>query len=94
MLIYKRKKNADGDPLFIKSLPNNTVGEIDHTLINSVYPFNKDGYKWPRAKRPPKGATRHTHKGGVEDRVPQGHHPPVWSFCLTTHLNTESSNDH
>ena len=44
MLVYKRKKNADGDPLFIKSLPTNAVGPIDQTLINSVYPFNKDGY--------------------------------------------------
>jgi len=44
MLVYKKKKDIANDFANIKSLPNNSVGEIDHTIINSVYPFNKDSY--------------------------------------------------
>jgi hypothetical protein len=44
MLVYKKKKEITNDFSNIKSLPNNSVGEIDHTIINTVYPFNTDSY--------------------------------------------------
>lgn len=44
MVVYKRKKDYLNPFNNIKSLPNNSVGEIDHTIINSVYPFNKDSF--------------------------------------------------
>lgn len=44
MLVYKRKKSMDNTYDIIKSLPNNSTGEIDNTIINTLYPFNKDSY--------------------------------------------------
>ena len=44
MVAYKRKKSIANDPSQLKSLPSNSVGAINHSLINSTYPFNKDAY--------------------------------------------------
>jgi hypothetical protein len=44
MVVYKRKKSIDNTFDIIKSLPSNSTGEIDGTLMNTLYPFNKDSY--------------------------------------------------
>jgi hypothetical protein len=44
MVFYKLKKDIDNNNQSLKVLPNNNTGEVDGTLINSVYPYNKDRY--------------------------------------------------
>jgi hypothetical protein len=44
MVVYKRKKSIDNTFDIIKSLPSNTTGEIDNTIMNTLMPFNKDSY--------------------------------------------------
>jgi hypothetical protein len=44
MLAFKRKKSMDNHIDIIKQLPGNQTGPIDASIINSVYPFNKDSY--------------------------------------------------
>jgi hypothetical protein len=45
MVAYRRRKSIQNDYSQLKSLPANQVGEINHTLINTTYPFNKDAYE-------------------------------------------------
>lgn len=45
MLAYRRRKSIMNSYDQIKSLPHNTVGPVDNTLINSTYPWNKDSYE-------------------------------------------------
>jgi len=44
MVVYKRKKSIDNTFDSIKSLPSNTTGGIDNTVMNTLMPFNKDAY--------------------------------------------------
>jgi len=44
MVAYKLKSNVLNDTTDLKVLPNNQTGIVDGTLINSVYPYNKDKY--------------------------------------------------
>jgi len=44
MVFYKLKKDIANYNSSLKVLPNNNTGEVDGTLINSVYPYNKDRY--------------------------------------------------
>ena len=50
MLVYKRKKNigtgstVSNDVLKLKTYPNNTCGGVTYEIMNSLYPWNKDGY--------------------------------------------------
>jgi len=44
MVFYKEKKSIYNDRFNLKSLPNNATGEVSGTLMNSVYPYNKDRY--------------------------------------------------
>ncbi len=44
MVFYKLKKDIANQNTSLKVLPNNSTGEVDGTLINSVYPYNKDRY--------------------------------------------------
>ena len=44
MVFYKLKKLITNSYKDIKVLPNNSTGTVDGTLINSVYPYNKDEY--------------------------------------------------
>lgn len=44
MIAYKLKKDIANSPSSIKVLPNNNTGPVDGTLINTMYPYNKDRY--------------------------------------------------
>ena len=44
MVFYKQKKSIDNSNTDLKILPNNNTGHVDGTLMNSVYPYNKDKY--------------------------------------------------
>ena len=44
MVAYKLKSSLFNDTNDLKVLPNNQTGIVDGTLINSVYPYNKDKY--------------------------------------------------
>ena len=44
MVFYKLKKNIGNPNDSLKVLPNNSTGIVDGTLMNSVYPYNKDRY--------------------------------------------------
>ena len=44
MIAYKLKKDIANEPRNIKSLPGNQTGDVDGTVINSLYPYNKDQY--------------------------------------------------
>ena len=50
MLVYKRKKNvatgqtASNTVTNLKSYPSNTTGGVTYEVMNSLYPWNKDGY--------------------------------------------------
>lgn len=44
MVFFKLKKDVANNNQSLKVLPNNTTGIIDGTLMNSVYPYNKDRY--------------------------------------------------
>jgi hypothetical protein len=44
MVFYKQKKSIDNSNNDLKILPNNNTGHVDGTLMNSVYPYNKDKY--------------------------------------------------
>lgn len=44
MIFYKLKKDIENKNTSLKVLPNNLTGEVDGTLMNSVYPYNKDRY--------------------------------------------------
>ena len=44
MVAYKLKSSVFNDTNDLKVLPNNQTGIVDGTLINSVYPYNKDKY--------------------------------------------------
>lgn len=44
MVAYKLKKNISNEPRNLKSLPNNQTGDVDGTVMNSLYPYNKDMY--------------------------------------------------
>ena len=44
LVFYKQKKSIDNSNTDLKILPNNNTGHIDGSLMNSVYPYNKDKY--------------------------------------------------
>ena len=44
MVAYKLKSDITNGGENLKVLPNNLTGEIDGTLINTMYPYNKDKY--------------------------------------------------
>ncbi len=44
MVFFKLKKDVANNNASLKVLPNNTTGIVDGTLMNSVYPYNKDRY--------------------------------------------------
>jgi len=44
MVFFKEKKSIGNDNTQLKQLPNNNTGIVDGTIINSLYPFNKDKY--------------------------------------------------
>lgn len=44
MVVYKSKPDDEGNPLQLKVKENNTVGTIDGTLENTLYPYNRDKY--------------------------------------------------
>lgn len=44
MVFFKEKKDIGNSVQMLKVLPNNNTGPIDGSLINSVYPYNKDRY--------------------------------------------------
>lgn len=46
MIVYKNKIDGiKNDIQYIKSLPNNTVGLIDGSVMNTCFPYNTDAYK-------------------------------------------------
>lgn len=50
MVAYKEKKNITNTPDGFKQLPNNITGDVDGTLINSCYPYNKDSFIFRKIK--------------------------------------------
>lgn len=44
MVVFKEKKDNANSVQMLKVLPNNNTGPVDGSLINSVYPYNKDKY--------------------------------------------------
>jgi len=50
MVAYKEKKNIQNNPSGLKQLPNNITGDVDGTLINSCYPYNKDTFIFRKIK--------------------------------------------
>ncbi len=44
MVFFKLKKDIANSNDSLKVLPNNNTGIVDGTLMNSVYPYNKDRY--------------------------------------------------
>lgn len=50
LVAFKEKKTIVNSVGALKQLPNNTTGEIDGTLINSCYPYNKDTYIFRKIK--------------------------------------------
>lgn len=44
MVCFKSKNDPEANPLQLKSKDNNTLGTIDGTLENTLYPYNKDKY--------------------------------------------------
>lgn len=45
MVAYRRRKSIMNTYDQLKTMPHNTVGPVNHSLINSTYPFNKDSYE-------------------------------------------------
>lgn len=50
LVAFKEKARISNAITSLKQLPNNTTGEIDGTLINSCYPYNKDSYIFRKIK--------------------------------------------
>jgi hypothetical protein len=50
MVAYKEKKTIVNNPSAMKQLPNNITGDVDGTLINSCYPYNKDTFIFRKIK--------------------------------------------
>lgn len=50
MLVFKKRDDNQNSVSFLKSQPNNIVGSVDGTLINTMYPYNKDAYIIKRVK--------------------------------------------
>ncbi len=44
MVFFKEKRSIDNDNSQIKQLPDNLTGIVDGTIMNSLYPYNKDKY--------------------------------------------------
>lgn len=44
MVFFKEKKSILNDNSQLKQLPNNNTGIVDGTVLNSLYPYNKDKY--------------------------------------------------
>ena len=44
MVFFKEKKSILNDNSQLKQLPNNATGIVDGTVLNSLYPYNKDKY--------------------------------------------------
>ncbi len=44
MVFFKEKKSILNDNSELKQLPNNNTGIVDGTVLNSLYPYNKDKY--------------------------------------------------
>lgn len=44
MVCYKAKNDPTASPLQLKAKDNNTLGTIDGTLENTLYPYNKEKY--------------------------------------------------
>ena len=44
MVFFKEKKSIGNDNSQLKQLPNNNTGIVDGTVMNSLYPYNKDKY--------------------------------------------------
>lgn len=44
MVVFKKKDDPNNNALHLKQLPNNTTGACDGSLMNTMYPYNRDGY--------------------------------------------------
>jgi hypothetical protein len=44
MVVFKKKDDPNNNAQALKQLPNNTTGPCDGSLMNTMYPYNKDGY--------------------------------------------------
>lgn len=44
MVIFKKKDDPQNSTSSLKSLPGNLTGPCDGTVINTMYPYNKDAY--------------------------------------------------
>jgi hypothetical protein len=50
MVVFKKKDDPNNNALNLKSLPNNTTGTCDGSLMNTMYPYNKDAYVIKKVK--------------------------------------------
>jgi len=50
IVFFKNKQDISNDVSNIKTLPGNATGRVDGSLINSMYPYNKDLYTIKRVK--------------------------------------------
>ncbi len=50
MVVFKKKDDPTGNNLFLKTAPGNLTTSCDGTLINTMYPYNKDLYTIKKVK--------------------------------------------
>lgn len=50
MVAYKLKSDINNDVLQLKTLPGDTTGIVNGSLINTMYPYNKDKYIFRKLK--------------------------------------------
>uniref|UniRef100_UPI004047B319 hypothetical protein n=1 Tax=Limnohabitans sp. TaxID=1907725 RepID=UPI004047B319 len=44
MVIFKHKNDNQNNTQYFKQLPSGAIGPVDGTLINTMYPYNKDSF--------------------------------------------------
>lgn len=88
LLWYKAKKYMTITPSDIKMAPGNTLEPIKHTLINTVYPWNRDKYiikahKVFRLRAPPSSNTGNSTLNPQTSNAPYFHRFHVKIPCAT-----------